>query len=41
MPADEVGVAAGKEDYRDRNHSFPQVAAYQSAGFNLTGGQVA
>ena len=38
MSADEVGVAAGEyEDYRDRNHSFSQVAAYQSTGFNLTG----
>src|SRR5580698_105974 len=38
MSADEVGVAAGEyQDYRDRNHSFSQVAAYESAGFNLTG----
>ena len=38
MSADDVGVAAGEyEDYRDRNHSFSQVAAYQSTGFNLTG----
>jgi predicted permease len=38
MSADEVGVAAGEyQDYRDRNHSFSQAAAYESAGFNLTG----
>ena len=38
MSADEVGVAAGEYgDYRDRNHSFSQVAAYQNTGFNLTG----
>jgi predicted permease len=38
MSVDEVGVAAGEyQDYRDRNHSFSQVAAYESAGFNLTG----
>jgi putative ABC transport system permease protein len=38
MTMDEVGVAAGEyQDYRDRNHSFSQVAAYESAGFNLTG----
>ncbi len=38
MSADEVGVAAGEyQDYRDRNRSFSQVAAYESAGFNLTG----
>jgi predicted permease len=38
MSADEVGVAAGEyQDYRDHNHSFSQVAAYESAGFNLTG----
>ena len=24
-------------DYRDRNHSYSQIAAYESAGFNLTG----
>ena len=38
MTMDEVGVAAGEyQDYRDRNHSFSQVAAYENAGFNLTG----
>ena len=38
MSTDEVGVAAGEyQDYRDRNHSFSQAAAYESAGFNLTG----
>lgn len=35
---DDVGVAAGEYlDYRDRNRSFSQVAAYQNDGFNLTG----
>lgn len=35
---DEVGVAAGEYlDYRDQNRSFSQVAAYETAGFNLTG----
>ena len=34
----EVGVAAGEYlDYRDRNRSFIQTAAYEAAGFNLTG----
>jgi putative ABC transport system permease protein len=38
MTTDEVGVAAGEyQDYRERNHSFSQVAAYESVGFNLTG----
>jgi len=38
MSADEIGVAAGEyQDYRDRNRSFSQVAAYESSGFNLTG----
>jgi predicted permease len=38
MSADEIGVSAGEyQDYRDRNRSFSQVAAYESAGFNLTG----
>jgi len=38
MSSDEVGVSASEYiDYRDRNHSFSQVAAYESAGFNLTG----
>ena len=38
MGADEIGVAAGEyQDYRDQNRSFSQVAAYMSAGFNLTG----
>jgi putative ABC transport system permease protein len=34
----EVGVAAGEYlDYRDRSRSFVQAAAYEAAGFNLTG----
>jgi predicted permease len=34
----EIGVAAGEYlDYRDRNRSFVQTAAYEAAGFNLTG----
>lgn len=38
MSLDEIGVSAGEyQDYRDRNRSFLQVAAYESAGFNLTG----
>jgi putative ABC transport system permease protein len=38
MSMDEIGVSAGEyQDYRDRNRSFAQVAAYESAGFNLTG----
>src|SRR5579864_7738917 len=38
MSTDEIGVAAGEyQDYRDRNRSFSQVAAYESNGFNLTG----
>src|SRR5579864_1123957 len=38
MSNDELGVSAGEyQDYRDRNRSFSQVAAYESAGFNLTG----
>jgi putative ABC transport system permease protein len=38
MSMDEIGVAAGEyQDYRDRNRCFAQVAAYESAGFNLTG----
>src|SRR5690242_3910309 len=38
MSTDEVGVSASEYiDYRDRNRSFSQVAAYESAGFNLTG----
>ena len=33
-----LGVAAAEYlDYRDRNRSFAQVAAYQDDGFNLTG----
>jgi predicted permease len=33
-----LGVAAGEYiDYRDRNRSFSQVAAYENDGFNLTG----
>jgi putative ABC transport system permease protein len=36
--AEDLGVAAGEYlDYRDRNRSFVQVAAYQNDGFNLTG----
>ncbi len=38
MSTDEIGVSAGEyQDYRDRNRSFSQVAAYESAEFNLTG----
>lgn len=38
LGGDDVGVAAGEYlDYRDRNRSFSQVAAYQVDGFNLTG----
>jgi predicted permease len=38
LGGDEVGVAAGEYlDYRDRNRSFAQTAAYQNDGFNLTG----
>jgi putative ABC transport system permease protein len=38
MSSDNVGVSASEYiDYRDRNRSFSQVAAYESAGFNLTG----
>jgi len=38
MSSEEIGVSAGEfHDYRDRNRSFSQVAAYESAGFNLTG----
>lgn len=38
MSMDGIGVSAGEyQDYRDRNRSFSQVAAYESAGFNLTG----
>ncbi|HET9409727.1 MAG TPA: ABC transporter permease [Candidatus Sulfotelmatobacter sp.] len=38
MSLDEIGVAAGEYiDYRDRNHSFSQVASYERSGFNLTG----
>ena len=38
MGQDEIGVSAGEyQDYRDRNRSFSQVAAYESDGFNLTG----
>src|SRR5215469_10790820 len=34
----EVGMAAGEYlDYRDRNRSFTQTAAYEATGFNLTG----
>jgi predicted permease len=34
----EVGMAAGEYlDYRDRSRSFTQTAAYEAAGFNLTG----
>jgi predicted permease len=38
MSTDEIGVSAGEyQDYRDRNRSFSQIAAYENAGFNLTG----
>ncbi|HEY7351681.1 MAG TPA: ABC transporter permease, partial [Terriglobales bacterium] len=38
MSSDEIGVSASEYlDYRDRNHSFSQIASYQSNGFNLTG----
>ncbi|MGA9645107.1 MAG: ABC transporter permease, partial [Candidatus Korobacteraceae bacterium] len=38
-PKDELGVAAQEFlDYRDQNQSFSDVAAFQSDGFNLTGG---
>ncbi len=38
LGGDDVGVAAGEYlDYRDRNHSFAQAAAYENDGFNLTG----
>src|SRR5215813_14694042 len=38
MLSEDSGVSAGEfQDYRDRNRSFSQVAAYESAGFNLTG----
>ena len=34
----EVGMAAGEYlDYRDRNRSFTETAAYEPSGFNLTG----
>ncbi len=34
----EIGVAAGEYlDYRDRNRAFALTAAYEAAGFNLTG----
>ena len=34
----EIGMAAGEYlDYRDRNRSFAQTAAYEGSGFNLTG----
>jgi predicted permease len=35
---DELGVSAAEYfDYRDRNHVFSRVAAYETDGFNLTG----
>ena len=38
MGTDVIGVAAGEyQDYRSQNRSFSEVAAFQSAGFNLTG----
>jgi putative ABC transport system permease protein len=38
MSGDEIGVSAGEyQDYGDRNRSFSQVAAYEDAGFNLSG----
>jgi len=37
-PDEELGVAAQEYlDYRDQNQSFSSVAAFESAGFNLTG----
>ncbi|MGC2112746.1 MAG: ABC transporter permease [Candidatus Korobacteraceae bacterium] len=37
-PNDELGVAAQEYlDYRDQNQSFASVAAFEDAGFNLTG----
>ena len=38
LSGDDVSVAAGEYlDYRDRNRSFAQAAAYQNDGFNVTG----
>jgi predicted permease len=38
MGTDVIGVAAGEyQDYRSQNRSFSEVAAFQNAGFNLTG----
>lgn len=38
MSCDDVRVAAGEYlDYRDRNRSFAETAAYQNDEFNLTG----
>jgi predicted permease len=38
MSHDEIGVSAAEYfDYREQNHFFSQVAAYESDGFNLTG----
>ena len=38
MTTEEIGVSAGEyQDYRDRNRSFSQIGAFESAGFNLTG----
>ena len=38
MSHDQIGVSAAEYfDYRGQNHSFSQVAAYESEGFNLTG----
>ncbi len=38
MSHDEIGVSAAEYfDYQEQNHSFSQVAAYESDGFNLTG----
>jgi predicted permease len=38
MSHDEIGVSAAEYyDYREQTHSFSQVAAYESDGFNLTG----
>ena len=37
-PGDELGVAAQEYlDYRDQNKTFSSVAAFEDAGFNLTG----
>jgi putative ABC transport system permease protein len=38
ISSDEIGVSAGEFlDYRDRNKSFSNVAAFENSGYNLTG----